>query len=106
MLNRALWTWLGCITLMVGILLVFLMLTGFHETVDCGTFGLNCMTYSILMLPTVAGISSVILWAGVPVRSANSKAKSFARILAIVITSVFALLMLVLIFLIIAIGGR
>jgi hypothetical protein len=93
-------------TLIVGAVLTSLMWTGFRGAIDCGTWGFDCVFYSVLTLPTVLGISSFIFWLGVPVDTGNVRKKTFARIIAIVTTTGFAIVMAGLVFLILAIGGR
>lgn len=106
MLNNSLWTWLGFMTLMVGAIVTSLMWTGFAGALDCGTWGLSCAFYSVLTLPAVLGISSFVFWLGVPKDSGKVRKNSFARIVAIVTTTGFAILMAVLVFLFLAIAGR
>jgi hypothetical protein len=106
MLKNLLWTWLGFMTLIVGAVLTSLMWTGFQGAIDCGTWGFDCVFYSVLTLPTVLGISSFIFWLGVPVDTGNVRKNTFARIIAIVTTTGFAIVMAGLVFPILAIGGR
>lgn len=106
MLHRSWWTWIGLITLLSGLVLVYLVLTGFGGSLDCGTFGLHCIFYSVFTLPTVVGISVGMLWVGVPKGEASFRGMTFTRVVAVICSGMFGVLLLGVLILCVMVAGR